>query len=930
MILKVSRNALPVFFYGGEKPTMLLREKYINNITSNLSWLVSQISQKGVLKLYDDHIHAESFFCGLLNIIFGYQLTNANFDHPNAAAIDLLDATNRIAVQVTTDRTAAKVRKTLEKFGAHALYRQYDRLIILIIGDRPNYRATFEVNYDFTFSAKDDIWGVKYLIEKIGRQDTDKLAQISDYIDKQLIPAPRQKRVFEDERSNISCVVETMKRRAAALCSAKLQALGLTAETAEQIIQTDINASKYQYIFDGVNSGRHYLEGDFGTGKSHAILIMTQQLADRYLNNLSVHVPLFVQAREIVEAGSIQRWIEGQKVADADYFLFVDGLDEIETMIAKQIRDEVDLLAAQKIGSRIVVATRPMAMFQNDNRKIAMRALAVEEQQHLYATITNNHETRWISYVEPAIAKMLKKPFFCIIFSLFQGEPQNWAKTDMDLVAAFIDRTIATCGEDLDEVKRDLSKIAAKSVDINLDKIHISSVRLDNSLATLLKTGLIVKTGTLISFPLPIIAQWLAAEAICYGFVSLNDIIVDKVRTNRWMYALSILFSQMTYEESREICSKIVRTMPGVAAHIIKDGIRFERFGSLPTALECGKMLQECMQVWTEGLGPLSQYIAPEKNGKVLPLGICVEQCCIEYSWDKILGDKTVYPMSSHELHTKGCHWVRRQLVPSQATWPWIITLDVLSSRLKEIIENHEILIDGQLKDEFIWSAALRVAGKGTFYEGKINLACFAPYDGRHGTLLTGGTEFSIDRINEIVDEYKHNGITEIGPPYPLPDKRCHTGMIWKQYTKKRCLEKIRFVYQAALRVYMDLMDTVFVAFRDDLCIAQLYPCKLVGGLQFPGSKTAVDFGPSLTHYWEALPYGEEGYVDIQIRKIPFSDPEFFHRIGQNNANLRPEFRIQPATTMTSGWLDILDPTPVTDMVFSWLNTELKELGWIQ
>lgn len=245
---------------------MFLRENYISNITSKLSWIVSEIKQKGLLRLYDDHIHAETFFCGLLNVIFGYQLINANFYEPNAAAIDLADATNRIAVQITTERTAAKVKKTLEKFKIHKLDRQYDRLVILIVGDRPKYHAVFETDCGLSFSAENDIWGIESLIKEIGRQDNSKLALISDYLDKQLIP------VSGYIGTDLAHIAEEMKQKASALCMVKLKSLGVTKEVANQIIESDISGSKYQYILDGADDGKCYLVGDFGTGKSHALL----------------------------------------------------------------------------------------------------------------------------------------------------------------------------------------------------------------------------------------------------------------------------------------------------------------------------------------------------------------------------------------------------------------------------------------------------------------------------------------------------------------------------------------------------------------------------------------------------------------------------------------------------------------------------------
>lgn len=58
---------------------MFMKEKYINDITFRLSLVETYIRQENSMNLYDANIHAETFICDLLNIIFGYHLENLNF-----------------------------------------------------------------------------------------------------------------------------------------------------------------------------------------------------------------------------------------------------------------------------------------------------------------------------------------------------------------------------------------------------------------------------------------------------------------------------------------------------------------------------------------------------------------------------------------------------------------------------------------------------------------------------------------------------------------------------------------------------------------------------------------------------------------------------------------------------------------------------------
>ena len=57
---------------------MMKKEIYLKNIAENLALLSRNVSILNVVNLYDINIIAEDFFTGLLNLIYGYELKNAN------------------------------------------------------------------------------------------------------------------------------------------------------------------------------------------------------------------------------------------------------------------------------------------------------------------------------------------------------------------------------------------------------------------------------------------------------------------------------------------------------------------------------------------------------------------------------------------------------------------------------------------------------------------------------------------------------------------------------------------------------------------------------------------------------------------------------------------------------------------------------------
>lgn len=162
------------------------KEVYLKNIAENLALLSREVSILNAVNLYDINIIAEDFFPGLLNLIYGYELQNANHLEKNAPAIDLIDRKNRIAVQVTSDNSSTKIRHTIEEFNKNQAYHLYDRLVVLILTQKKNYSSSFSTQGRFSFEKARDIWDVEKLIKDIRELETEQIRNISDYLSEEL------------------------------------------------------------------------------------------------------------------------------------------------------------------------------------------------------------------------------------------------------------------------------------------------------------------------------------------------------------------------------------------------------------------------------------------------------------------------------------------------------------------------------------------------------------------------------------------------------------------------------------------------------------------------------------------------------------------------------------------------------------------------
>lgn len=168
------------------------RQDYQKSIINSLTWLSTQVSVHNKLNLTDINVHSENFYRDLLNLAFGYNLSNINIVDPNAAAIDLGDEGNSFAIQVTSTSSLAKTKHTVNKFIEKQLYEKYDRLVILNITTKTSHKDPTVGDESYSLNTKDDIWDIGDLAVKINDLELSKLKEISDFLNQQLHMKPTE------------------------------------------------------------------------------------------------------------------------------------------------------------------------------------------------------------------------------------------------------------------------------------------------------------------------------------------------------------------------------------------------------------------------------------------------------------------------------------------------------------------------------------------------------------------------------------------------------------------------------------------------------------------------------------------------------------------------------------------------------------------
>lgn len=155
-------------------------------ITDILLMIERRIEFKNNAGLFDENKTAEDFYCGLLNLFFGWNLVNANnILNKNYPAVDLVDSVRKIAVQVTSECTSNKVHTTIKSFLSNSLYEDFNELYIMMIKRKPdfpnvNFQKTAGTN--LIFDKKKHIIDNLDLSRKLDDIGQDKIGRIKEYL----------------------------------------------------------------------------------------------------------------------------------------------------------------------------------------------------------------------------------------------------------------------------------------------------------------------------------------------------------------------------------------------------------------------------------------------------------------------------------------------------------------------------------------------------------------------------------------------------------------------------------------------------------------------------------------------------------------------------------------------------------------------------
>ena len=255
------------------------RVRYYNYIEQKLFAHAAVIENRGKLNILDYHQHSESFYLFLFNKLFGWNLVNLNATQHNVEAIDLIDRSNKIAVQVSSTATKVKIESALGKDLSH--YVGYNFKFISISKDAAFLRShSFKNPHALNFAPQTDIYDIQLVLRDIYQLSIEKLIEIYNFIKDELGSDNDSVKI----ESNLASVINILAQE-------DWRQQGVTFQTKPFEVEAKINFNKLnaaRRIIDDYNihHGRVdkiYSEFDSqGANKSNSVLSSIQR---EYLEN---------------------------------------------------------------------------------------------------------------------------------------------------------------------------------------------------------------------------------------------------------------------------------------------------------------------------------------------------------------------------------------------------------------------------------------------------------------------------------------------------------------------------------------------------------------------------------------------------------------------------------------------------------------------
>ena len=741
-------------------------------------------------------------------------------------------------------------------------------------------------------------------------------------------------------------LLEEMGRASRARCIMRWQAIGVPWETAAELADNMSIGGPGPEMIPSPGNPIKILIGEFGIGKSLIAERLLQVAIKMGREDGNAPVPVYIEANseEVNLINAIEKAVKGfTNHRTQGVTVIIDGADVAGTGAAIKLLNEARVLVGSWPKTTVVITTRPIPALAKTEEVVSVPMLSEDQANELVGRFAGRPISSMMVYGWPESVKdAIRRPLFAILLGFYlRGHDMLVPRSTGELLSHLVEQALTSGNADLDRSNQLLMKLATLSTDkggLPVLSVEVGSM---DELRPLFESGLVIESSGTISFPLPILTQWFAAQSLSAGNPKAEELMRDPNRIENWKYPLIIFSGTFSHEHISRILIPFVETYPGLAAEIITEGLAgwgMREDAPPPPYFECGHRIRTTMTSWTKGIGPLAQLIAPVKeDGSLLPIGTYVDGSQLITGWYRgkdAMADIVQLPSIQDIFRNIESGWSYKGIHPGrQSGWAWRMTFDDLIDKLKDILHSRKLPIEeGPLALEKLWLMVLAIARKGQLYNGSIPIRDIEHELIKYGdncTLIINSQRIDLPWLKRVIIHRRELGEEYIQPPWPGPDKGFGGGWLWESYTDEQMLARTKAVLWGAIEGYQQIVDKWFSRLAPRLQTAVTMPARLVGVLYSPRRSGRMLEGPALKWYLEALPRGSNSYIDINIGEDVIKT-NILQSSMDKLRTLRPEAASWIGTSLHNQVLGVFQTDSATEITYAWLWDDLRRISWVK
>lgn len=382
-----------------------------------------------------------------------------------------------------------------------------------------------------------------------------------------------------------------------------------------------------------------------------------------------------------------------------------------------------------------------------------------------------------------------------------------------------------------------------------------------------------------------------------------------------------LFMGDSSFEDSKVYFKDVVVKYPGLASQILIDNTIREDINYLPSADICGSQISFCIHTWAEGLKKFAQAVIPYDGEKICTFKISVQGPWLYIWWmKKYLGQD--YEVVTSPPNENEYYYSTGTRVGKTSIWPWIVTFNFLSNRMKNFIESKPLFSDFQdLKEEFLYDVARKVLHQGSLCREDLSLNELKKSIDRIQKTL------SISILQSEISRLEKAGQPVLAYPHVKPDQTIASGWTWDRYSHDQTMDYIHSLYKKAVVVYQRLCDEVFSGLSNMMPYRLMLPATMyIHYHRSNGSYTS----PTISWYFMCREQQQENEVVVtESDGANIHDDNTYKEILASITHYRATIASLCPVSISTGLLDIFNEMPLHKIIFRWLNEDLKAIGWI-